>query len=684
MALRELPIMRLESLARHWEFDAYRYARWEVEARRAFAPYADTAMQLAQRRAAWSATRAAGLLDGLPPILSQRRPASAHRVRPGRRGGGHRRHRPPPVARRRAAAVARPGPCDRYARIAGRHAPRAGHRNPVRARLQCRRRCQPAGAARGPAVVAAADSDPGPAQQARRLRRHRPRRAPLAASPRVHLAAAGHAVGDGAGAACAAAGAGVRAGAGAGARAAPAAVRHRPLARHAAVCRHRPVCARPRRRGGRGRRRHLSPVLAGIERAGVRPDAVDAAAASLAGRARVPRAEHLAAARAASARHRRGGHAGGGVCMQYLRQYLSGGNAHQRRDRQRLHGAGPVCQRGRVPRLAAPVLTTVLRAATGAPPGSGAAGRLRPPAGAGGIGRLAAVQPVSFPRAAPVARLRHDRDGRGRGRGRSVGAPGRRAGVLRVDLAGAVDCARRAAPAARRAARAYAAAARRWQQHRIAQLLRGAGLGLPAGAVGGRLPGEPADHRVRRAGRGHRLRLAERGQQFCVGPGADVRAVDPARRRGRRCRHLGHRARDRPARHHHPHVRRRRRRRAQWLAVKRQPHQLDHVRPQPAFRDHGGRGVRGRSGRRDRVAARRDGGHGRRGGRSRARGPADRLRRERAELHRARLDRGRRPVDDGAQRCTGPHAGGADGSGHRDSQPADRHQPAPPGCAASQ
>ncbi len=71
-ALRDLPIMRLESLARHWKFDAVRFARWETEARRAFAPYEDTAMQLAQRRAAWSATRAAGFLDGLPPGLSGR------------------------------------------------------------------------------------------------------------------------------------------------------------------------------------------------------------------------------------------------------------------------------------------------------------------------------------------------------------------------------------------------------------------------------------------------------------------------------------------------------------------------------------------------------------------------------------------------------------------------------------
>lgn len=71
-ALRDLPIMRLESLARHWKFDAVRFGRWETEARRAFAPYEDTAMQLAQRRAAWSATRAAGFLDGLPPGLDGR------------------------------------------------------------------------------------------------------------------------------------------------------------------------------------------------------------------------------------------------------------------------------------------------------------------------------------------------------------------------------------------------------------------------------------------------------------------------------------------------------------------------------------------------------------------------------------------------------------------------------------
>lgn len=70
--LGSLPVMRLESLARHWQFDAKRLARWEGQARNAFAAYSQSALQLGQRRAVWSATRAEGLLDDLPPILSER------------------------------------------------------------------------------------------------------------------------------------------------------------------------------------------------------------------------------------------------------------------------------------------------------------------------------------------------------------------------------------------------------------------------------------------------------------------------------------------------------------------------------------------------------------------------------------------------------------------------------------
>ena len=72
VALRELPVMRLESLARHWEFDAARFAQWELKSRRQLTPYADSALQLAQHRTAWSATRAAGMLDGIPPVMSDR------------------------------------------------------------------------------------------------------------------------------------------------------------------------------------------------------------------------------------------------------------------------------------------------------------------------------------------------------------------------------------------------------------------------------------------------------------------------------------------------------------------------------------------------------------------------------------------------------------------------------------
>jgi potassium efflux system protein len=71
-ALRSLPVMRLESLSRHWEFDARRFEHWETQARKALAPYADSALQLAQRRAVWSTTRAAGLLEGLPAAMSVR------------------------------------------------------------------------------------------------------------------------------------------------------------------------------------------------------------------------------------------------------------------------------------------------------------------------------------------------------------------------------------------------------------------------------------------------------------------------------------------------------------------------------------------------------------------------------------------------------------------------------------
>ena len=71
-ALSDLPAMRLESLARHWSFDARRFQGWDMQARRAFMPYAETALQLAQRRAAWAATREEGIKYGVTPALINR------------------------------------------------------------------------------------------------------------------------------------------------------------------------------------------------------------------------------------------------------------------------------------------------------------------------------------------------------------------------------------------------------------------------------------------------------------------------------------------------------------------------------------------------------------------------------------------------------------------------------------
>jgi hypothetical protein len=38
--LRKLPVMRQESLERHWKFDAKRFDEWQVEMRAVYAPYA--------------------------------------------------------------------------------------------------------------------------------------------------------------------------------------------------------------------------------------------------------------------------------------------------------------------------------------------------------------------------------------------------------------------------------------------------------------------------------------------------------------------------------------------------------------------------------------------------------------------------------------------------------------------
>lgn len=68
--MRTLPIPRLESLSRHWNFQARRLVQWQADLRRTTTHQAGDAAGLAARRAAWEATAAAG--TELPVALRQR------------------------------------------------------------------------------------------------------------------------------------------------------------------------------------------------------------------------------------------------------------------------------------------------------------------------------------------------------------------------------------------------------------------------------------------------------------------------------------------------------------------------------------------------------------------------------------------------------------------------------------
>jgi len=70
--LRNLPILRLESLERHWLFDVRRLARWQADMRQATAWYASDAAELLRRRTAWQAIKDAPGAAGLPAALSDR------------------------------------------------------------------------------------------------------------------------------------------------------------------------------------------------------------------------------------------------------------------------------------------------------------------------------------------------------------------------------------------------------------------------------------------------------------------------------------------------------------------------------------------------------------------------------------------------------------------------------------
>ncbi|MGO4223623.1 mechanosensitive ion channel domain-containing protein [Lysobacter sp. TAF61] len=70
--LRTLPVMRLESLDRHWKFDARQYARWQSDLRQASAPFGEDAAELARRRADWDATKVAAQAGSLASALDDR------------------------------------------------------------------------------------------------------------------------------------------------------------------------------------------------------------------------------------------------------------------------------------------------------------------------------------------------------------------------------------------------------------------------------------------------------------------------------------------------------------------------------------------------------------------------------------------------------------------------------------
>lgn len=70
--LRQLPVMRLESLERHWKFDARQFALWREDMKLATsAPTAD-AQEIARRRADWIATRDSATDARLPAALRAR------------------------------------------------------------------------------------------------------------------------------------------------------------------------------------------------------------------------------------------------------------------------------------------------------------------------------------------------------------------------------------------------------------------------------------------------------------------------------------------------------------------------------------------------------------------------------------------------------------------------------------
>jgi potassium efflux system protein len=70
--LKLLPVVRLESLERHWNFYRRQFDAWRNELRAATAQYSEDAAELARRRANWEVTREAAAVGGIAPALADR------------------------------------------------------------------------------------------------------------------------------------------------------------------------------------------------------------------------------------------------------------------------------------------------------------------------------------------------------------------------------------------------------------------------------------------------------------------------------------------------------------------------------------------------------------------------------------------------------------------------------------
>ncbi len=68
--LDTLPVLRLESLDRHWSFDDRLFERWRADLKEASTPFVTSAAEIAARRAAWEATLKADDDGHLPDALS--------------------------------------------------------------------------------------------------------------------------------------------------------------------------------------------------------------------------------------------------------------------------------------------------------------------------------------------------------------------------------------------------------------------------------------------------------------------------------------------------------------------------------------------------------------------------------------------------------------------------------------